>query len=81
MNKLPTAKEVAEEVLIEDFGGSLAKRITQDRDLAYTSLIEGIEGMKLIAKTTAQFMNKCPYNEALTDIIRLCEEWNSPGKR
>jgi len=43
--------------------------LTQDRDQAYTSLVEGIEGMKLIAKTTAQFMNKCPYNEALDDTI------------
>ena len=41
--KLPSVEEVAGDVLIEDFGGSLAKRVTQDRNQAYTRLVEGIK--------------------------------------
>ena len=59
--KLPSVEEVAGDVLIEDFGGSLAKRVTQDRNQAYTSLVEGIEGMT--------------YAMNVDEYLELVEKW------
>ena len=75
--KLPSVEEVAGDVLIEDFGGSLAKRVTQDRNQAYTSLVEGIEGMKTDERKVATFgewqaesyEDKMLVNAILTDIL------------
>ena len=50
------------------------KRLTQDRDLAYTSLIKGIEGMREIQQFNESWspgvQNQAhAYNKALSDII------------
>ena len=41
--------------------------LTQDRDLAYTSLIEGIEGMSM--PIGSEGLEKQMYDQALSDII------------
>lgn len=44
--KLEPVDKVAADVLIEDFDGNLAKRITKDRQAQHTLLLEMVEGMK-----------------------------------
>ena len=51
-------------------GDEIANLLTQDRDQAYTSLIEGIKGMKITTMAGLRFdEDEKGYNDALNDII------------
>jgi len=64
-------------LLMTDVEKHLKAKITQDRDQAYTSLVEGIEGMKTDERKVATFgewqaesyEDKMLVNAILTDII------------
>lgn len=71
---LPSAEKVVE-IICEYQQGRAAlhcdmrKRVTQDRDQAYTSLIEGIEGMRSVFDGCELADHDKSYLAALEDIV------------
>ena len=73
MKKLPLVNKIVE--IIPEYGkgrlalyGDMRDRITHDRDLAYTSLIKGIEGMRKEFDGCELADHDKSYLAALTDI-------------
>ena len=81
MKKLKSTDEILDESFWTDewdgTGDEIANLLTQDRNQAYTSLVEGIEGMKTDERKVATFgewqaesyEDKMLVNAILTDII------------
>jgi len=75
--KLPSVEEVYETTLTKEDDVSTPNLLTQDRNQAYTSLVEGIEGMKTDERKVATFgkwqaetyEDKMLVNAILTDIL------------
>ena len=69
---LPPVEEVTNDTIALDGRRAIVNAVlTQDRDLAYTSLVEGIEGMELTKKVMHDheyIVRKTP-EEILTDIL------------
>ena len=66
--KKPTMKNLDREILAD----WLDNVLTQDRNQAYTSLVEGIEGMKkypVIGSSDQQIADSLWRNDTLTDVI------------
>ena len=63
---LPSVEEVYETTLTKEDNVSIPNLLTQDRNQAYTSLVEGIEGMKWGLPRGSK---KRADNQILTDII------------
>ena len=73
MKKLKSTDEILDESFWTDgwdgTGDEIANLLTQDRNQAYTSLIEGIEGMRKVFDGCELADRDRTYLAALTDII------------
>ena len=70
LEKAQSSKDIEDERTVLSYGyfsSLVGAEITQDRDLAYTSLIEGIEGMSM--PIGSEGLEKQMYDQALSDII------------
>ena len=74
MKKLKSTDEILDESFWTDgwdgTGDEIANLLTQDRNQAYTSLIEGIEGMRKVFDGCELADHDRTYLAALTDIIK-----------
>ena len=66
---LPSVQEVYETTLTKEDDVSIPNLLTQDREQAYTSLIEGIEGMRKVFDGCELADHDRTYLAALTDIL------------
>ena len=66
---LPSVQEVYETTLTKEDDVSIPNLLTQDREQAYTSLIEGIEGMRKVFEGCELADHDRTYLAALTDIL------------
>ena len=73
MKKLKSTDEILDESFWTDewdgTGDEIANLLTQDRNQAYTSLIEGIEGMRKVFEGCELADHDRTYLAALTDIL------------
>jgi hypothetical protein len=76
MKKLKSTGEILDESFWTDewdgTGDEIANLLTQDRNQAYTRLVEGIEGMKkypVIGSSDQQIADSLWRNDTLTDIL------------
>ena len=66
---LPSVQEVYETTLTKEDDVSIPNLLTQDRNQAYTSLIEGIEGMRKVFDGCELADHDRTYLAALTDLL------------
>ena len=66
---LQSVQEVYETTLTKEDDVSIPNLLTQDREQAYTSLIEGIEGMRKVFDGCELADHDRTYLAALTDIL------------
>lgn len=71
--QLKTAKEVAHEVLIEDFDQSLEKRITQDRADIRAVLKAALDQLEAPMSNDPYYDSYSGYGRAISDAISVID--------